>query len=364
MWVVEMQVFSKVYRMFSMLLHGFCIDMYPIDGSSGAMSRRFLAPQKQCSGLEQSFENGAKMTFFDTKEGTYQSEGSRGYSPRGVVDWEVRIRRGSKGVVQRGMVQHCAAIGCPVGTDVWPRVCCCPFCVVFLILGVLCGLLGAAFIFWHRRVVELRRQYEGRFSVFKRSRYVYVCMVAVVIACSTYPGGIGQHMGLSQTTEITHLFSSARLETQHEWSSGNIFVNLLVFITVKFFLVPLAVSLPIPAGVFVPVFVLGAGFGRLVGEVMADTIKDGTCTVGGVRVQPVPCVGFAAGTRLRHCPLQITLAPSTTRRARLTDPWALFQAGIVAYMWGFENMHTVVRRVQCRPQGTLCRAPCAGDRDD
>eukprot|EP00041_Stephanoeca_diplocostata_P028758 m.831670 g.831670 ORF g.831670 m.831670 type:complete len:265 (+) comp23430_c0_seq50:1602-2396(+) len=141
-------------------------------------------------------------------------------------------------------------------------------------------------------------------------------------------------------------------------------VNLLVFITVKFFLVPLAVSLPIPAGVFVPVFVLGAGFGRLVGEVMADTIKDGTCTVGGVRVQPVPCVGFAAGTRLRHCPLQITLAPSTTRRARLTDPWALFQAGIVAYMWGFENMHTVVRRVQCRPQGTLCRAPCAGDRDD
>lgn len=53
-------------------------------------------------------------------------------------------------------------------------------------------------------------------------------------------------------------------------------VNLLVFIVFKFFLVPLAVSLPIPAGVFVPVFVLGAGFGRLVGEIMADIIKDGT----------------------------------------------------------------------------------------
>lgn len=63
-----------------------------------------------------------------------------------------------------------------------------PHTTVFLILGVLCGLLGAAFIFWHRRVVELRRQSEDRFAVFKRSRYIYVCMVAVVIACSTYPG--------------------------------------------------------------------------------------------------------------------------------------------------------------------------------
>jgi chloride channel 2 len=140
----------------------------------------------------------------------------------------------------------------------------------FVVIGVVCGFLGAAFIWMHRRVVELRRQWEQSSSILQKSRYMYVVGVAVLIACATFPGGIGTQLGLNQKTEISHLFSSAPLSNRREWAHGNIFFNLIVFIFFKFLLVPLAVSLPIPAGVFVPVFVLGAAVGRLGGELMSS----------------------------------------------------------------------------------------------
>ena len=43
----------------------------------------------------------------------------------------------------------------------------------------------------------------------------------------------------------------------------------------QFFFSAIANSLAIPSGVFFPVFVIGAAFGRFVGEVMADWFPDG-----------------------------------------------------------------------------------------
>jgi chloride channel 2 len=54
-----------------------------------------------------------------------------------------------------------------------------------------------------------------------------------------------------------------------------------------------AVALPIPAGVFFPVFIIGAGFGRLVGELMDFTFVDG---INGQKISPggYAVVGAAA----------------------------------------------------------------------
>lgn len=159
----------------------------------------------------------------------------------------------------------------------------------FLAIGVACGFLGAAFVWTHRRVVELRRQWEQSLVFLHKSRYAYVVCVSIVIACVTFPNGIGPHLGLAQNAEISHLFSSEPLKLRKEWAHGNIFVNLLVFIFFKFFLAPLAVSLPIPAGVFVPVFVLGAGVGRLGGELMAEAFPWDDAVID-LNATGVPCV--------------------------------------------------------------------------
>ena len=51
----------------------------------------------------------------------------------------------------------------------------------------------------------------------------------------------------------------------------------------QFFFTAIAVSLPIPSGVFFPVFVLGAAVGRLIGEIMATMFPHG---VNGSIVSP------------------------------------------------------------------------------
>lgn len=139
---------------------------------------------------------------------------------------------------------------------------------IFMILGATCGLLGALFVFASRRIVEFRRKLSERRWTLMDNRYAYTILVSGVIAITSFPGFLGRQMGMSQKTEINHLFEEVPLETLPEWSHGNVFANLLIFASVKFLVVPLAASLPIPAGVFVPVFVLGAAIGRLFGEVM------------------------------------------------------------------------------------------------
>uniref|UniRef100_A0A8C6UVI1 Chloride channel 2c n=1 Tax=Neogobius melanostomus TaxID=47308 RepID=A0A8C6UVI1_9GOBI len=55
----------------------------------------------------------------------------------------------------------------------------------------------------------------------------------------------------------------------------NIFVTLVIFIVMTFWMAALAITIPVPSGAFMPVFVIGAAFGRLVGESMAAWFPDG-----------------------------------------------------------------------------------------
>lgn len=48
-----------------------------------------------------------------------------------------------------------------------------------------------------------------------------------------------------------------------------------MFLSLQFIFTAIAVSLPIPSGVFFPVFVIGAAIGRLVGETMATMFPHG-----------------------------------------------------------------------------------------
>ena len=61
------------------------------------------------------------------------------------------------------------------------------------------------------------------------------------------------------------MFQKEDLTNTESWVSPNIPVNLIFYIVLKFFLTILAVSCPIPSGVFTPTFVLGAAIGRLYG---------------------------------------------------------------------------------------------------
>lgn len=67
---------------------------------------------------------------------------------------------------------------------------------------------------------------------------------------------------------LSILFSDKPLseDVSDGWAQPNIEFNLFVFIVIKFILEVIAISCPIPAGVFAPTFILGAGVGRLYGH--------------------------------------------------------------------------------------------------
>ncbi|PVD36643.1 hypothetical protein C0Q70_03629 [Pomacea canaliculata] len=160
----------------------------------------------------------------------------------------------------------------------------------FSSIGVVCGFAGALFILMHRRIVRLIRQHK-KVSVFlQKNRFIYPGAVTLVIASLTFPPGFGQFFAglLPPKAAIKELFSNftwtggqaENLDEEiilshwiHPWT--NVHVTLVLFTLMHFLMACLCNTLPLPVGVFVPVFTVGAGFGRLVGESMAAWFPEG-----------------------------------------------------------------------------------------
>jgi chloride channel 2 len=185
----------------------------------------------------------------------------------------------------------------------------------FALIGVLAGLVGVAFVWFHKQYVHARRKLRSYTRLLEKHVFIYPAIVTILFTSLTFPLGLGKFMAgeLTQHAAINHLFSNVTWSTlppPHEafqdlpedsdeyqivrqWGQPNIFVTLLLFSALRFVFTAIAVSLPIPSGVFFPVFVLGAALGRLVGEAMATAFPNG---VNGSIVSPggYAVVGAAA----------------------------------------------------------------------
>ncbi|XP_017574617.1 chloride channel protein 2 [Pygocentrus nattereri] len=180
----------------------------------------------------------------------------------------------------------------------------------FCVLGVLCGLAGAFFVFVNGVMVRFIRS-ERRISQFLvKTRVLYPALVTLVIATLTFPPGFGQYMAgeLTQKETLYALFDnytwSKHLQEDHfdpsdhsvAWKHPhvNVFGTLAISFIMKFFMSAVAISMPVPCGSFVPAFVIGAYLGRLVGEVAAVVLPEGIHNNGTI-FTPVPGSYAVAG---------------------------------------------------------------------
>ncbi|XP_061163560.1 chloride channel protein 2-like isoform X3 [Saccostrea echinata] len=162
--------------------------------------------------------------------------------------------------------------------------------LVFAIMGVLCGLAGALFILFHRKIVLLTRRHRKITDFLQKNRFIYPGLVTLVISSLTFPLGLGQFFAgeLTSKQAINELFSNITWTTGQaeglrdeeiisHWKHGstNIYVNLVIFVVLNFGFGAFCNTMPVPAGVFVPVFLVGAAFGRLTGECMAAWFPEG-----------------------------------------------------------------------------------------
>ncbi|XP_053566321.1 chloride channel protein 2 [Bombina bombina] len=183
----------------------------------------------------------------------------------------------------------------------------------FAVIGIASGFGGALFVYLNRKIVEFMRKQKAINRFLMKKRLLFPALVTLLIATLTFPPGFGQFMAgqLTQKETLVTLFDNCTWAQQgisedflfHGISSAwkhpkaNVFVTLVVFILMKFWMSALATTIPVPCGAFMPVFVIGAAFGRLVGESMAAWFPDGIHSDGNTyRIVPggYAVVGAAA----------------------------------------------------------------------
>ncbi|VDM62693.1 unnamed protein product [Angiostrongylus costaricensis] len=65
---------------------------------------------------------------------------------------------------------------------------------LFALLGICCGLMGASFIWLHRRLALFRKRNRALKAVFGRSPIAFTTLIAMIVAILTYPEGFGRYV--------------------------------------------------------------------------------------------------------------------------------------------------------------------------
>ncbi|CAI5442762.1 unnamed protein product [Caenorhabditis angaria] len=162
----------------------------------------------------------------------------------------------------------------------------------FVLLGVAFGLLGALFVYYHRRISLFKKRNRAFKSVFGNSPISFTVICAALFAVLAFPDGFGTFFAGKMTFHETLVdfianctFTMSNVsnngcppELVERWTSINGFhplMTLSLYFTIYFLLVPICIGLFIPSGIFVPCFVIGACGGRIAGELIAMIYPDG-----------------------------------------------------------------------------------------
>lgn len=188
---------------------------------------------------------------------------------------------------------------------------------VFALVGVLSGLFGALFVLVHRQIAYFRERNKIYRAIFGRNPLFFTFFMAAIIGMLTYPEGLGRYFAGKLTFRETLAdfianctFSQYNLtqrgcseKMMQHWTGGpegglHVIATLSTYLVVYFVLVAICVSLAVPAGIFVPSFVIGACGGRIIGELMAIWFPDGIRGPDGPQIFPglYAVVGAAAYT--------------------------------------------------------------------
>ncbi|KAK8738710.1 hypothetical protein OTU49_017422 [Cherax quadricarinatus] len=160
---------------------------------------------------------------------------------------------------------------------------------VFALTGVVCGFLGAFYVWVHRQYVIFMRKNKKMKAFLQKSRFAYPVLVTLIVLTIQFPPLLGQFISSHQSThsQVVELFSNItwtkKDHTVHEfqvvenWRTPwtGIFVSLLLYVTFTLFGNVVSSTLPVPSGIFIPVFKIGAAVGRIVGETMAYIFPNG-----------------------------------------------------------------------------------------
>ncbi|XP_066872773.1 chloride channel protein ClC-Ka isoform X5 [Kogia breviceps] len=188
----------------------------------------------------------------------------------------------------------------------------------FVALGAICGILSCAYLFCQRTFLAFVKTNWVLSKLLATSKPLYSALAALVLASITYPPGVGRFMAsqLSMREHLDSLFDNiswalmtrnssppwpSEPDPQNLWFEWyhpqfTIFGTLAFFLVMKFWMMILATTIPMPAGYFMPIFIYGAAIGRLIGEALSVAFPEGI-VAGGV-TNPIMPGGYALAALL------------------------------------------------------------------
>lgn len=130
------------------------------------------------------------------------------------------------------------------------------------------GFLAALWVTWHAKFVRFWRGKVSRTSYHGMLRdFLLMLAVGVMVGAISFPQLIGYYMSMDEIRVTNSIFGPAIREDEG-WHNPSVFVTLSWVFIWKFFCSMVAITLPIPCGMFMPLFAAGGVLGRLIGEVV------------------------------------------------------------------------------------------------
>eukprot|EP01112_Ceratiomyxa_fruticulosa_P019843 TRINITY_DN6591_c0_g1_i1.p1 TRINITY_DN6591_c0_g1~~TRINITY_DN6591_c0_g1_i1.p1 ORF type:complete len:753 (+),score=140.20 TRINITY_DN6591_c0_g1_i1:1985-4243(+) len=149
----------------------------------------------------------------------------------------------------------------------------------FVLIGILTGFLGSLFIWLYERTVAWKKKHQAQLAKLTWAGEVF--LVALVTGIISFPL---YYLRLDHAAACNSLFTNNDIEQWYiqmypdapEYTpqfveprvSGAILIATMIYTAVKLCLTVLSITLPIPYGIYIPLFAIGAAFGRGFGEGM------------------------------------------------------------------------------------------------
>ncbi|XP_017688915.1 PREDICTED: chloride channel protein ClC-Ka isoform X2 [Lepidothrix coronata] len=164
----------------------------------------------------------------------------------------------------------------------------------FVILGVLCGLVACAYLFCQRwAMVAVKRNWlTAKLLATESVLGVHPSVCLHPLTMKEYLTSLfDNHTWGGRAPNASWAAEPGGLWQEWDHPSATIFGTLAFFLLMKFWMLILATTVPLPAGYFMPIFIYGAAIGRLLGEGVALLFPRGLHPQGPLR--PIIPAGYA-----------------------------------------------------------------------
>ena len=131
--------------------------------------------------------------------------------------------------------------------------------IFFLILGILCGLIGACLSTFVSKLSYIRKKSNLKLI---RNRFLYALICAIVISSITFTL---KPLMIYDRYMLSYIFGTnlpKEVKSLEEINHHSEAIQLLVLFAFKFLITVLSLTINMPVGIFAPFFLIGGYFGR------------------------------------------------------------------------------------------------------